>query len=171
VPTERPIIRPARLPADYDSARKLFLEYATQLDFSLCFQSFDEELTSIEHVYSPHEGELLIAEIGGIDVGCGGLKRLETGVCEMKRLFVRNEARGIGLGRDLATAIIQIARERGYTGMRLDTIGATMATAVALYRSLGFREIPAYYPNPIPGALYMELDLIESNITGGVLKV
>lgn len=149
----------AQSPEEISQARELFLEYAKSLDFSLCFQSFDKELSGLPGDYAPPDGRLLLASDDGVLAGCGALHKLEPGICEMKRLYLRPVARGKGLGRGLAERLISDAREIGYQRMRLDTIGSSMKDAVALYRRLGFKEIPPYRPNPIPGALYMELAL------------
>ena len=112
-------------------------------------------------MYAPPEGRLLIAYLDGEPVGCAALHKLEDGICEMKRLYVRPKARGKGIGRRLSEQIVSEARLIGCRRMRLDTIATQMQTAVALYRAQGFREIPPYRDNPIPGALYMELNLTE----------
>ncbi len=139
--------------------RALFLEYAQSLGFSLCFQSFDKELAELPGDYAPPEGRLLLAMRGGQAVGCVALHKIGDGICEMKRLYLRPLARGSGAGRTLAERIIAEARAIGYRTMRLDTVAGTMDAAIALYRWLGFREIPPYRTSPVPGALYMELTL------------
>lgn len=134
-----------------DEVREMFLEYQRELGFSLCFQGFDEELATLPGKYFA-----LIVEPGQ---GCVGVRALDDQTAEMKRLYVRPVARGTGLGRKLAGKAIAAARERGYRRIVLDTIAGKMDAAIALYRSLGFREIAPYYDNPIPGALYLELAL------------
>jgi ribosomal protein S18 acetylase RimI-like enzyme len=146
-------------PAQIALARELFLEYARSLNFSLCFQSFDEELTGLPGDYAPPNGRLLLAEYDGQLAGCIALHKLEANISEMKRLYLRPEFRGKGLGRALAEKLISEAQQIGYQRMRLDTVEPAMKEAVGLYRRLGFREIPPYRENPIPGALYMELEL------------
>ena len=138
-------------------ARELFLEYAKSLGFSLCFQNFDKELAGLPGDYAPPEGRLLLAEYVGQPAGCVALHKLEGNVCEMKRLYLRPQFRGKGLGLVLAERIITEARSIGYQRMRLDTVEPVMKDAVAMYRRLGFREIAPYCANPIAGALYMEL--------------
>ena len=149
----------ATSPHQIAQARELFLEYAGSLGFSLCFQSFDEELAGLPGDYAPPGGRLFLAEYDGQLAGCVALHKLQDGICEMKRLYLRPPFRGKGLGRVLAERLIADAREVGYRYMRLDTVEPVMKDAVGMYRRLGFREIPPYRKNPIAGALYMELDL------------
>jgi len=139
--------------------RELFLEYARSLTFDLCFQSFDKELAGLPGDYAPPEGRLLLAIFDGQTAGCVALHKIENHVCEMKRLYVRPQFRGKGLGKALAERIIHEAREIGYKKLRLDTVEPVMRAAVAMYRQLGFQEIEPYRANPIEGALYMELQL------------
>jgi putative acetyltransferase len=147
----------AESPAQIAQARELFLEYAKSLGFSLCFQNFEDELAGLPGDYAPPSGCLLLAEYEGQLAGCIALHELEDGICEMKRLYLRPQFRGKGLGRTLANRIIAEARQLRYQRMRLDTVEPVMKDAVAMYRRLGFREIDAYCANPIAGALYMEL--------------
>jgi putative acetyltransferase len=140
-----------------EEARQLFREYAESLDFSLCFQGFDEELRTLPGAYSPPAGRLLLAQCEGRNAGCIALRQLESRICEMKRLYVRPEYRGKGIGKLLVDGIIAEARGIGYERMRLDTVTSSMQDAIALYRRRGFREIDPYRANPIAGALYLEL--------------
>lgn len=152
-------IRPASGPEDLAIIRQLFLEYASSLGFSLCFQGFDKELERLPGEYAPPDGRLFVAEHEGKVAGCIVLKRLGPDTCEMKRLYVRDDFRGLGIGRILADKLIAEARVIGYRKMALDTIEDKMKAAVGLYRSLGFLPRQPYYHNPVPGALYMELEL------------
>ena len=142
---------------DLPTVRLLFKEYAQSLGFALDFQGFERELATLPGEYEEPMGVILLAHSpAGEPWGVVALRPLEdAGACEMKRMFVRPEARGHGLGRALGEAIVAEAKARGYGAMRLDTID-TMTAAIELYRSLGFREIPAYRFNPMPGALYFE---------------
>jgi ribosomal protein S18 acetylase RimI-like enzyme len=139
-------------------ARKLFEEYAASLDFEICFQDFAAELAQFPGCYAPPTGRLLLAFAGGHAAGCVALRRLEDGVCEMKRLYVRPEFRGSGIGRALAEAVVCQAREIGYKSIRLETVG-TMQKAQSLYGSLGFKDIQPCCSNPIEGVRSMELTL------------
>jgi GNAT superfamily N-acetyltransferase len=147
----------AEAAAQIAQARELFLEYAQSLGFSLCFQNFDKELAGLPGDYAPPEGRLLLAEYQGQLAGCVALHKLEDDICEMKRLYLRPQFRGKGLGRVFAERIIAEARQIGYRRMRLDTVEPVMKDAVAMYRRSGFREIAPYCANPIAGTLYMEL--------------
>jgi GNAT superfamily N-acetyltransferase len=149
----------ATLPEHIEEARSLFLEYGNSLGFSLCFQSFDEEVKKLPGAYGPPSGILLLARRSDHAAGCIALRKLEDGICEMKRLYVRPGDRGRGLGRALVERLILEARALGYGRMRLDTIETAMKDAVALYRQMGFREIAPYSSIPIESALWMELML------------
>jgi ribosomal protein S18 acetylase RimI-like enzyme len=141
-----------------EEARGLFREYAASLGVDLCFQDFQDELKELPGEYSEPNGCILLAFLDSALVGCVALRPLSSEVCEMKRMYVRPKFRGQGIGRILAQDVITEARRRGYRKMRLDSL-PTMTEAQALYRSLGFREIDAYRPNPIQGAVFMELKL------------
>ena len=155
------VITEARSHAQIEQTRALFVEYGKSLDFNLCFQSFDQELAGLPGEYAPPAGRLLLAEVDGQPAGCVALHALAGSreVCEMKRLYVRPGFRGHQLGLRLVSEVIAAARAIGYKKMRLDTVEPVMGHAVALYRRLGFREIPPYRENPQPGTLYMELEL------------
>jgi putative acetyltransferase len=141
------------------AARQLFEEYAGWIEISLCFQNFDRELEGLPGDYAPPRGRLLLALADGQLAGCIALRPLAEQACEMKRLYVRPEFRGLGLGRMLTAAIIEAAKELGYQQMRLDTLPGKMDRALVMYRRLGFKEIEPYYPNPITGVSFMELAL------------
>ena len=142
-----------------EEARALFREYEAWLEVDLCFQNFEKELAELPGKYAPPEGQLLLAVENQDIAGCVALRKIGNGTCEIKRLFVRPQFRGQGLGRKLAAAIILEAKQIGYERMRLDTLPPKMNDAIALYGSLGFKEIEAYYNNPVPGAKFMELNL------------
>lgn len=144
---------------DIDEIRALFQEYAESLNFNLCFQSFEKELKGLPGAYALPAGRLVLCKFDGRPAGCIALKQLEPRICEMKRLYVRPEFRGHQLGRKLAEHLIAEARRGRYRLMRLDTVPGSMDQAIALYRSIGFKEIPPYYDNPVPGAIFMELGL------------
>jgi len=161
-PKKKITILPVVTDAEIKTTRELFVEYGQSLGFSLCFQSFDQEYASLPGKYAPPRGRLLLAEVDGRPAGCVALRPLETGVCEMKRLYVRPEFRGLHLGRHLAEVIINEAKLIGYQLMRLDTVADKMQSAVALYRTLGFREIAPYTVNPESSVLFMELELVPT---------
>ena len=149
----------AQSAADIEQARELFREYEAWLEVDLCFQNFEKELAGLPGKYAPPDGRLLLALENQEAAGCVALRKIGEGTCEIKRLFLRPQFRGQGLGRQLAEAIIREAIQIGYERMRLDTLPPKMNDAIGLYRSLGFKEIEPYYNNPVPGAKFMELDL------------
>jgi len=154
-----------RTPADYEAIKALFREYAEQLGFSLAYQDFEKELADFPGKYAAPDGALLLATVDGAAAGTVALRKLDEGICEMKRLYVRpafrgrRTADGRSIGRALAEDIVAIGRERGYQRLRLDTISGKMRQALSLYRSMGFVEIPPYYASPVPDTAYMELVL------------
>ena len=142
--------------ADIEDARAIFREYEKWLGMSLCFQSFEEELATLPGRYAPPSGRLYLARIDGETCGCIGVRKLEEGICEMKRLYLRESARGKGVGVTLIERVSADAIEIGYKKMRLDTYPPKMGKAVELYKSHGFYEIHPYYDNPHEGVLFME---------------
>jgi putative acetyltransferase len=151
----------ATTPVDIQQVRQLFEEYAAWLGINLCFQNFDKELAGLPGDYAPPSGRLLLAVVGDEVMGCVALRKIGECVGEMKRLYVRPAFRGRGLGRTLTEKVIAEAKQIGYASVRLDTLPAKMDQAIAMYRSLGFREIAAYYQNPVEGATFMELSLAQ----------
>ena len=155
------IITPAT-PAEYEATRLIFREYAQQLGVDLCFQNFEAELAELPGDYSQPQGALLLAYVGDELAGCCGLRPLMSSdypnACEMKRLYIRLAHRRLGLGRQLADAVLDAARVAGYHHVLLDTL-SEMESARALYKDLNFQEIPPYYHNPIAGAHYLKVDL------------
>jgi ribosomal protein S18 acetylase RimI-like enzyme len=145
----------------FEEARALFKEYASSLGVDLCFQDFEHELKELPGEYSEPNGCILLASLDSVLAGCVALRPFSSEICEMKRMYVRSTFRGQGIGRILAQDVITEARKRGYKKMRLDSL-PTMREAQALYRSLGFKEINLYRPNPIQGAVFMELELQDS---------
>ena len=143
-----------------DEIRQLFREYANSLEIDLCFQDFEEELKSLPGKYSEPDGRLYIAYLDNKVVGCIALRRYDDIRAELKRLFVRNGYRGLGISKRLIQRIIQDALDIGYHSILLDTLD-TMKPAIVLYTSIGFKEIESYYDNPIEGAKYFELDLTK----------
>ena len=142
--------------------RDIFREYASTLGVDLCFQDFDAELASLPGDYAEPRGALLLAQVEGAIAGCCALRPLDSAdypnASEMKRLFVRQAFRGFGLGRELAEARLDRARQAGYACVLLDTLD-DMESARALYTDLGFDESPPYYLNPIVGAHYLKVDI------------
>ena len=152
-------VRAAETAEDVEAMRALFLEYAASLEFDLAFQDFEHEVASLPGDYAPPRGALLLATDGTTPAGCVALRPWgDQDACEMKRLYVRPAMRGKRVGVTLVTRILDEARSRGYRRMRLDTVPG-MEAAIALYRSAGFRDIAPYRANPVPGALFLELEL------------
>ena len=147
---------------DWADIRQLLLEYSGGLGVELCFQDFDRELALLPGPYAPPRGTMRLARVNGIPAGCCALRPLDAvdyaNACEMKRLYVRPQFRGLGLGRRLAEEILEAARLAGYASILLDTLD-DMETARAMYQDLGFVEIPPYYYNPVAGSHYLKADL------------
>jgi len=143
---------------DLPEVKSLFSEYASSLEIDLSFQDFDQELAALPGEYASPNGCILIARKESEVVGCVAMRRIRNEICEMKRLYVRPGFRGRGLGKRLALSVVQEAKRRGYYKMRLDTL-PSMIEALALYESLGFKQIAPYRHNPIQGAVFLELDL------------
>ena len=152
----------AQSPSELQATRLIFREYADQLGIDLCFQDFDAELAGLPGEYAEPQGALLLVLVNGELAGCCALRPLVASdypnACEMKRLYVRKAHRRLGLGRQLAEAVLDAARVAGYHHLLLDTL-SEMESARALYEDLNFKEIPPYYFNPIPGAHYLKVEL------------
>jgi putative acetyltransferase len=144
--------------ADLDQIKAMFREYSALVAEALCFQGFDQELEGLPGAYAPPSGALLVARDGEAAAGCVALRRIDERTGEMKRMYVREAWRGKGLGRRLALAVADEARQRGYARLVLDTL-PKLGAAIALYRDLGFRETGPYLARPTPGALCFELSL------------
>ncbi len=146
--------------ARMDEVKELFIKYAKSLDIDLCFQGFEEELRALPGKYAPPSGTIILAEAKGEAIGCVALKKIEEGVGEMKRLFIKDAYRGLGISKILIEMIIQKAKEKGYAYLRLDTL-SVMERALKVYESFGFYEIGAYVYNPCESVHYMELKLTQ----------
>ena len=149
----------ATTPGQIDLARQLFREYEAWLGLSLCFQNFEKELAELPGAYVEPGGRLLLTYYHDELAGCVAFRRFGPNACEMKRLFVREKFRGKGIGRFLIETIIRDAKEIGYERILLDTLPPRMNDAIALYRSIGFKETAPYYDNPVEGAIFMELTI------------
>jgi carbonic anhydrase len=158
VPMPELTITRVTAPAHVAIVRDLLTEYGALPNVAVCVGGFADELAGLPAPYAPPGGALLLAHAEGIPAGCVGLCRIDAATCEMRRMFVRPEFRGHGIGRALAMALLAEARRLGYTRMHLDTL-PSMVEAIALYRSLGFRQIPLHGDAPTPGALFFELEL------------
>jgi GNAT superfamily N-acetyltransferase len=155
----------ASLPEEIEAARNLFKEYEAWLGLSLCFQNFEQELAHLPGDYAPPRGRLLLVSEHELLAGCIALRPIDLTTCEMKRLFLRPGFRGKGLGRKMIDYLVHEARTVGYERMRLDTIGGRMDRAIALYRSVGFKEIEPYYDSPVGETIFMELDLVADDVS------
>lgn len=149
----------AETPSQIEDVRKLFREYESWLGLDLCFQGFEDELRNLPGRYAKPDGRLLLATIDEKPAGCAALRKLDEGICEMKRLYIRKDFRGGGLGNTIIEKLIDEAHVIGYKKMRLDTYPLKMEKAVKLYEFHGFTAIPPYYDNSDEGVLFMEMDL------------
>lgn len=159
-------INEARFPEHVEVVREIFREYAAGLGVDLCFQGFEAELADLPGKYAAPRGRLLLAWCDGQAVGCVALRPQEGAAGEMKRLYVRPAARGLGLGRRLVDVVCAMARQAGYERLRLDTL-PSMTAAQVMYAARGFRSIAPYIANPVPGARYLELDLRDRDEARG----
>jgi len=165
------MIERARTREQLEQVKALLLAYADWLDAhdpkgaDRCFQGLDREVEALPGSYAPPDGTLLLATQAGRAIGCIALRKLDAGVCEMKRLYVRPDFRGGGVGQRLVDALLEEAKRLGYGRMRLDTL-PYMGAAVALYRAYGFRDIPPYNDSPVEDTLFLELDLSHARRAG-----
>lgn len=141
-------------------AKNLIMKYSATLGINLDFQDFDSEMSGFPGMYSPPGGAILLSSYGKIPVGCVAIRQFQNDICEMKRLYVTPEYRGLSIGLALARCAISTAKEMGYRVMRLDTLPG-MTAAQSMYKQLGFRDIPPYRGNPIEGSRFLELDLLD----------
>jgi putative acetyltransferase len=148
----------ASTPAELEEIRLLFVEYAQSLPVDLAYQGFDLEVSALPGSYAAPDGALLLAKVDGVSAGCVGLRRAPDAQGEVKRLYVKPEFRGLGVGRTLMETLLEAARTRGYQWVSLDTL-PTMGEALRLYQALGFEEVEAYYPSPVRGTRYLRLQL------------
>jgi len=151
------IVQSADDPA-IESVRYFFRRYVATLGDDALLHTLGQDMNDLPGDYSPPKGRLFLLERDRQPAGFAGIRPLAEGVCELKRLYISPEARGQGLGMQLALAAIRAAREIGYRRVMLDS-QPYMRMAVKLYRELGFSETPAYYSSPVEGTLFMSLDL------------
>jgi len=147
-------------PEQIQVAADLFREYQSYLNVDLCFQGFEQELATLPGKYVDPIGAILLAEHDNQIAGCVAIRLLKDNICEMKRLYVKDEFRGLSMGRMLAEAVINKAKQLGYEKMQLDTL-QRLERAIGLYAKLGFKQIRPYYANPLSEVVYWELDLVE----------
>jgi putative acetyltransferase len=152
---ENILFKIAETESEFSQAKELFIQYAHSLDIDLAFQGFDNELENIQQQYGKPKGALILAYAGSVPAGCVGIRAITDDTCELKRMFVIKEYRGLRMGENLLDNAITSSRQMNYNKMRLDTL-STMTAAIQLYRSKGFYEIEAYRFNPFDGAVYME---------------
>ena len=151
-------LKKAETATDFDNGKRLFLQYIQSLDFELTFQDVGRELSEIAIEYNAPTGILLLAFDGDKAVACAGVRKIDPGIAELKRMFVDPNYRGLQLGQQLLQMSLAAAKQLGYTSIRLDTV-PSMRSAIKLYQAVGFREIDPYRFNPMPGAIFMEKEL------------
>lgn len=152
-------ILPVRSDEDLAVTKILIYEYTAWLDMDLNYQSFTTEMELFPGKYTPPTGELLLAKSSqGDPLGCVAVRGLSDSICEMKRLFVKDSAKGLGVGKALVQAIVDAARVLGYRSMRLDSL-PKMGAALGLYHAMGFVQIDPYYESPFSETRFLELDL------------
>ena len=144
---------------DYEIAKNLFLEYADELNINLDFQDFDEELESIKDQYQRPNGGIIFLKINDMVFGCVGIRKFESNICELKRMYIKKQYRGKGFGQQLLNSAINLAKSLNYNKIRLDTL-PTMKEASHIYKKSGFYEIEQYRYNPVSGTKYFELDIM-----------
>lgn len=151
-------VRLAQTESNFESAKQLILEYATWLGFDLSFQNFDKEMDTLKVTYGHPDGGVFIAILNNNPVGVAGIKRFNETDCELKRMFIRENGRGFGIGKLLLAECIKLAENLNYHAIKLDTL-TSMKSAIKIYADFGFNEIPAYRFNPNKDARYFELQL------------
>lgn len=159
------ILAQARFPQDLQQVLAIFREYVASPSVSLDFQEYEQEFAGLPGMYAAPEGRLLLAWDGPAVVGCAALRRVDQQVCEMKRVYVRPAARGVGLGRRLVQAVLAEARAAGYSRICLDVL-PEFRTAQSMYASLGFVPVAPVACNPVPGTRFLGLDLTGAPALG-----
>lgn len=148
----------ASSPQDYEEVKKIFIEYQQFLNVDLCFQSFENELLNLDTIYKPPKGTIILVKNKDEIVACVAIKPIEENNCEMKRLYVKPEFRGLGIGEKLVNELIDFAKAANFDKMKLDTL-TRLTAAVKLYRKFGFIETKPYVYNPLDEVLYFEKSL------------
>jgi len=151
-------VKRATFPQDLDTVLAIYREYISTTSADLAFQNNEQDFLQLAQTYSSPESQIFL----GLDekqiLGCAAFKRYTEDICEMKRVYVRPQARGLGLGASLVKQIVQQAREAGYKKICLDVL-PEFESAYHLYQSLGFKPHPAITQNPVLGTRYLALTL------------
>jgi ribosomal protein S18 acetylase RimI-like enzyme len=162
---------------EIETVRRLFQDYrqwiadhrdteaAADSTVRIGLRQIDQQIAELPGAYGPPRGEIILGLSQGAVVACGALRELEPKIGEIKRVYVRADHRGPGFGPRLTRALLRRARELGYERVRVDTL-PTMAAAIQFYQGMGFAPIPAYWPHPVPGALFFEYAIEEPTPTG-----